>query len=349
LTERTNTEAFNQYVGWANILGMSFGAIGTVLLAVDRVLATKRVSASSISDTADQLANEVLRTESRLLAQLLGTDDLDSRAAPVILSTVSNGPSDASGSGSISVTLENLHEFYVDRSNGRLLIEGGPGAGKTVVALRILNELASRRKSTNFLLLAGGGYAVPVIFNLAAWGAGLGLKNWLGAELSLRFSLCPEAAHRLVDEGYVLPILDGFDEVGDERESARISAMIADINRFQATAPYARMIITCRDEGLAYRRLERKLKGFTRLTIHGVGVEDVVYYLRSQCDDKSELKEIEKRISARSPLYMLLNVPWRLAMAATFQKSGEDMSALLPTQEEARRSRGRRLDAMPFR
>ncbi|EGX59078.1 hypothetical protein SZN_14646 [Streptomyces zinciresistens K42] len=97
----------------------------------------------------------------------------------------------------------------------RLVVLGGPGSGKTVLALRFtLGRLAERQ--------AGG--PVPVIFQPAGWDPRhTGLRDWLAERLAAehRPLALPAGGQRtlaraLLDSGLVLPVLDGFDELPED-------------------------------------------------------------------------------------------------------------------------------------
>ncbi|WP_428934265.1 NACHT domain-containing protein [Streptomyces sp. ACT015] len=94
----------------------------------------------------------------------------------------------------------------------RMVVLGGPGSGKSVLAMRfVLARLAERSP----------GGAVPVIFPLAGWDPETtGLRDWLAERLALDYRpLAAPADERrtlaraLLDAGLVLPVLDGFDEL----------------------------------------------------------------------------------------------------------------------------------------
>ncbi|MFJ5178246.1 hypothetical protein ACIP68_30935 [Streptomyces griseoviridis] len=94
----------------------------------------------------------------------------------------------------------------------RMVVLGGPGSGKSVLAMRfVLARLAER---------APGG-PVPVIFPMAGWDPWTtGLRDWLAGRLALDYRpLAAPADERrtlgraLLDAGLVLPVLDGFDEL----------------------------------------------------------------------------------------------------------------------------------------
>jgi len=94
----------------------------------------------------------------------------------------------------------------------RLVVLGGPGSGKSVLALRFtLGRLAAREP----------GGPVPVIFPVSSWDPlRTGLRDWLAERLAAdyRFLAAPADGPRtlgraLLDTGFVLPVLDGFDEL----------------------------------------------------------------------------------------------------------------------------------------
>ncbi|MEV7321014.1 NACHT domain-containing protein [Streptomyces sp. NPDC093970] len=94
----------------------------------------------------------------------------------------------------------------------RLVVLGGPGSGKSVLALRfVLARLSGRRT----------GDPVPVIFPLAGWDPRqTGLRDWLTDRLATDYPPLATVtdgnrtlARNLLDAGLVVPVLDGFDEL----------------------------------------------------------------------------------------------------------------------------------------
>ncbi|MEV5844559.1 hypothetical protein AB0M32_21600 [Streptomyces sp. NPDC051985] len=117
------------------------------------------------------------------------------------------------GSGVSGVSrVEDLAGVFTGLPGRRLVVLGGPGAGKSVLAVRfVLARLAERRP----------GEPVPVIFPLAGWDPRrTGLREWLAERLAAEHrSLAAVTdgtrtlARGLLDAGLVLPVLDGFDEL----------------------------------------------------------------------------------------------------------------------------------------
>ena len=98
---------------------------------------------------------------------------------------------------------------------GRLIVLGEPGAGKTMLLIRLVLELLARRRP---------GDPVPVLVPLAGWNpVDQDLPTWLAARLSvdhpgLAEPASPQAstvnrAQALLEQQLLLPILDGLDEL----------------------------------------------------------------------------------------------------------------------------------------
>ncbi|MFE6160722.1 NACHT domain-containing protein [Streptomyces sp. NPDC056486] len=97
----------------------------------------------------------------------------------------------------------------------RLLVLGGPGAGKTVLLVRLVLSLTERRRE---------GEPVPVLFPLVSWDpAAEELRVWMERRLVQDYADLGEAAlgaygdttlaGMLLERRLVLPVLDGFDEL----------------------------------------------------------------------------------------------------------------------------------------
>ena len=105
-------------------------------------------------------------------------------------------------------------------SRPRLVVLGGAGAGKSTLALQLLLALLASRPK---------GGPVPVLVSLSGWdpNATPGFHDWLPTRLdedypSLRGS---GATRALVDDGDVLPVLDGLDEVPAASRAAILTAL----------------------------------------------------------------------------------------------------------------------------
>jgi NACHT domain len=125
---------------------------------------------------------------------------------------------------------------------GRLVVLGEPGAGKTMLMVRLVLDLLARR--------ARGG-PVPILVSLASWNpAQEDLRSWLSGQLiidhpSLDASAGPGMGQgnrvtALMDAGLLVPILDGLDEIPDAVRGTAIARMN------EALRPGEKVVVTCR-------------------------------------------------------------------------------------------------------
>ncbi len=127
------------------------------------------------------------------------------------------GPQDLAGSGPQILTT------YDRTPCGRLVVLGEPGAGKTVLLIRLVLDLLKRRQP---------GEPVPLLVPLASWNPDRqSLTDWLEGQILRQYPHLTEAvsaggrsrARALLDAGRILPVLDGLDEI---RAGSRAQALV---------------------------------------------------------------------------------------------------------------------------
>ncbi|MFJ9871350.1 NACHT domain-containing protein [Streptomyces sp. NPDC101165] len=193
-------------------------------------------------------------------------------------------PSHAAGLGGQD---SEIGTVFADRvPTRRLVILGEPGAGKSVLLIRLLQDLIDRR---------GDGDPVPVLFSLASWNPRQPLKTWLADQLrrdhlglgdaapgpvSTAADGPGDLAQALLDTGRVLPLLDGFDELPPALHPVALDALNRALPAKQSlvltsrTAPY-RAALNRADTTAAVR-----LNGAAAIQLLPLSPEQAAVYLR---------------------------------------------------------------------
>lgn len=206
--------------------------------------------------------------------------------------------------------------FEQEDIQGRLLILGEPGSGKTNELLVLAKDLLSQaRKSPD--------KPIPVIFELSEWNAKQEFADWLGHQLLDKYSIPLAVSKHWIEHGQVLPLLDGLDELrrvdevdeitNEDLEKRRIAKQIQcvrDINAFLDTSSLP-LVVCCRRieyEALATQgEILKRLKG----AIYLQPLEDKQIREYLQKSNRESLWEAIKNQPAllelaHSPLFLLI-------------------------------------------
>jgi hypothetical protein len=105
---------------------------------------------------------------------------------------------------------------------GRLVILGKPGAGKSVLMIRLVLDLLGRRDKGE-----------PVLISVASWDPAQDLDGWLTSKLSIGYPPLgrPDPADpsgqtflaSMFRRKLITPVLDGLDEIGDNLRQIAIA------------------------------------------------------------------------------------------------------------------------------
>ncbi|KOV85127.1 NACHT domain-containing protein [Nocardia sp. NRRL S-836] len=194
----------------ANVLALPVGMLGFGVSVWALQPRPRYDDQAVLHAAATRLLGAVTSAEARTLARLLG-DNGDPRPADLAFLQPRFRPWRVDG-GADSGSLATIAAYYRSLQRGRLVVIGEPGSGKTVAALRLLLDLAAE---------APGRFRVPVRLTLATYDAEqitrATLDAWIATWLTHTYSVKAEAAARLVADGWVLPVLDGLDEMPARR------------------------------------------------------------------------------------------------------------------------------------
>jgi len=198
-----------------------------------------------------------------------------------------------------------------DTAQHTLLVLGEPGAGKTTTVLELARDLIARASEA-------AAEPAPVVLALSTWrGQQRELMDWLVAELGLRYQVPKRVARAWLEEGRLVLILDGLDEVTADRRDACVEA----INAFEQAHHPRGLAVTCRVA--EYDALGVKLRLRSAICLQPLTADQIERYfkaagasldpLRLALRDDAGLREL-----ARSPLMLsVMTMAWRDAPAET--------------------------------
>ncbi|MFF3336825.1 NACHT domain-containing protein [Streptomyces sp. NPDC002888] len=228
-----------------------------------------------------------------------------------------------------------IGEVFSDRvPTRRLVILGEPGAGKSVLLIRLLLDLVERRTDTS---------PVPVLFSLASWDPHEPLKAWLAEQLRRTHpgltTAAPMAhavaataadgpgdlARALLEAGRILPLLDGFDELPPESHSVALDA----INR----ALSARQPLVLASRAAAYRDATVRLNGAAAIHLLPLTSDAAAAYLRRDAGGPHSPTSrrwdvVATHLGTATPVGEALSTPLGLFLARTIYNPRPQIAAV---------------------
>ncbi|MER6251223.1 helix-turn-helix domain-containing protein [Streptomyces sp. NPDC001584] len=178
-------------------------------------------------------------------------------------------PGAARGPLSLDGGLTDIADVYRRVRSGRLVVLGRAGSGKTVLVLRfVLDHLGARSEAE----------PVPVVFSMGSWDpTGTTLRDWLIARLlrdhpnlDARAPGGSTLAAALVDAGWILPVLDGFDEMA----TGLLGVALRELN-----ASSLPLLLTSRTEQFAEAVGVEVLRRTAGIELLDLDAADLVHYL----------------------------------------------------------------------
>ncbi|MEM9264652.1 MAG: NACHT domain-containing protein [Cyanobacteria bacterium P01_F01_bin.13] len=136
----------------------------------------------------------------------------------------------------IKFTQKIIKVFERQDIQGKLLILGEPGSGKTTELLELAKDLVTRVEEDKH-------QPVPVILELSSWD-GEAIDKWVASQLKKLYGLSEGTTQKWLDNNQILLLLDGLDELGLTKQKQCIEK----INQFLETSFVSELVVCCRRE-----------------------------------------------------------------------------------------------------
>ncbi|MCC8251554.1 NACHT domain-containing protein [Saccharothrix luteola] len=274
----------------ANVFALPVGLLGVALSASGFSLRPHVYGAAELDIEARRLATRIATREAEVLRRLLSDSGhavpADLRFAQPAAALVRWRTDGDEHEGS----LLSVADFYTTLDRGRLVVLGEAGAGKTVLAIRLLLDLVEAALSGSQTGL------VPVRLSLPAFPPGdqpvARLDRWMADELASGFGLRPDLASALVEDRRILPVLDGLDEMDGDLPN-RAFDVVAALNTSHGPLPRP-FVLTCRTD--RYWQLgDGTIEDSTVVVAKPLGVDQVIGWLTHRFGDRSQSDGLQRR------------------------------------------------------
>ncbi|MFG1663782.1 NACHT domain-containing protein [Streptomyces sp. Y7] len=308
----------------AGVVGLVFGVAG--FWAAVAALRQKPWDQPDLAAATEALARNVMRLEEESLHQLRGADfpaiDLAFTLRDQYRRAEVRNESGTLQHGRLS----EASAFFRAARPRRLVITGGAGAGKTVLAASLVLALLEERQAHE---------PVPVRLSLAGWDTARPLGEWMVEHLvrDRGFDLHPAVATALVEHHRVLPVLDGLDEMDAETtpvDQSRARAALRALNSMPQGSGPASAVLTCRHD--RYAELAGhgyQLRDAAWVHLQPVALDVAVDYLKRRDSDGRWETALTELTTGHAPvLQQVLTTPWRLTLAATVYAEDGDPAEL---------------------
>jgi hypothetical protein len=211
-----------------------------------------------------------------------------------------------------AITSEPLDDRDTDAiydATGLLLILGEPGSGKTTTLLQLARTLLERAR-------VDIKERVPIVVSLSSWQKKQPLFEWISGELSEKYRVPRKIAHSWLQNGYLLPLLDGLDEV----ETTLQADCVTSINTFIEKSTPSGLVVCCRLN--EYRWLPERLKLNAAICLEPLTKDEVSKYL---ANGGSKLAALRKAVNTDAVLEELTQTPLLLSiMSLAYQGIRDD-------------------------
>ena len=207
-----------------------------------------------------------------------------------------------------TAAIEALVDELLSWRRRRLVVLGEPGAGKTTLAVLLTLALARRSRRP------GSTAPVPVLLSASTWEPGPeSLADWLERRLIEDYGIAAGTAADLRSSGRLLPLIDGLDELPEDRMRSALRACNSEL-----IADDPLVVLSRSDEYRTVTRTVRALSAATVVEAQPVSAADAVAFLDHSLpsEEKGRWQDILAHLEAApgSPLAAVLSSPLMVSL-----------------------------------
>ena len=196
---------------------------------------------------------------------------------------------------SIADNAESILQLF-EAYNGKLLILGEAGVGKSTLLLTLARDLLQQASEDQE-------FPIPVVFNLSSWQGKISFFDWIQHELNEKYQVPQAVAKRWLQNDALLLLLDGLDEVAEGHRQGCLEA----INAWRSEHAFVDVVVSSRI--VDYESLPDKLHLNGAVVIQPLSDRQVTDYLEEVGDQTTGLQNLlsqnpEMRELSHSPLML---------------------------------------------
>ncbi|MGF1523000.1 MAG: NACHT domain-containing protein [Leptolyngbyaceae cyanobacterium] len=199
----------------------------------------------------------------------------------------------------LSATQKIVEVFERPDIQGKLLILGEPGSGKTTELLHLAKDLVEGASQDKNL-------PIPLILELSTWKESESMQQWIADTVKKQYGLAPKITDQWLQQDDIFLLLDGLDELGLMNQKKCIGA----INAFMTKKVRYGLVVCCRRE--EYEAGQIKLDSLNGAVYLEPLREEQIQTFFKQLNRSSIWQQIRTNSKlvelARSPLFLSMMV-----------------------------------------